>query len=144
MTEFNKIVFVGLDGVPFSLLENFFDLDVMPGLKKLAADGIFSPMDSSRPPISSVAWTSFMTGKDPGHHGIFGFTDVAKDEIRLTLPSFDDIRAPVIWNKFPEKRTVVVNLPFTYPAQTTQWRLDSRFCRPNIRKSGLSNFSRTG
>jgi predicted AlkP superfamily phosphohydrolase/phosphomutase len=130
MTEFNKIVFVGLDGVPFSLLQNFFDLDVMPGLKKLAADGIFSPMDSSRPPISSVAWTSFMTGKDPGHHGIFGFTDVAKDEIRLTLPSFDDIRAPVMWNKFPEKRSVVVNLPFTYPARPLNGVLIAGFVAP--------------
>ena len=130
MTEFNKIVFVGLDGVPFSLLHNFFDLDVMPGLKKVAADGIFSPMDSSRPPISSVAWTSFMTGKDPGYHGIFGFTDVAKDEIRLTLPSFDDIRAPVIWNKFPEKRSVVVNLPFTYPARPLNGVLIAGFVAP--------------
>lgn len=130
MTDFNKMVFVGLDGVPFSLLRNFFDLDVMPGLKKVAADGIFSPMDSSRPPISSVAWTSFMTGRDPGHHGIFGFTDVAKNEIRLTLPSFDDIRAPVIWNRFPEKRSVVVNLPFTYPARPLNGVLIAGFVSP--------------
>ncbi|MFA6220999.1 MAG: alkaline phosphatase family protein [Desulfomonilaceae bacterium] len=130
MTDFNKMVFVGLDGVPFSLLRNFFDLDIMPGLKKVAADGIFSPMDSSRPPISSVAWTSFMTGKDPGHHGIFGFTDIAKDAIRLTLPSFDDIRVPVIWNNFPEKRSVVVNLPFTYPARPLNGVLIAGFVAP--------------
>ncbi|MGC8602905.1 MAG: alkaline phosphatase family protein [Desulfomonilaceae bacterium] len=127
---FNKIAFVGLDGVPHSLLEKFFKLQVMPGLKEVAANGIFRPMNSSIPPISSVAWTSFMTGTGPGNHGIFGFTDVARDQIRLELPSFDDIKTPVIWNKYPGKRSIVVNLPFTYPARPLNGLLIAGFVSP--------------
>ncbi len=50
--------------------------------------------------------------------------------IRLTLPSFDDIRVPVIWNNFPEKRSVVVNLPFTYPARPLNGVLIAGFVAP--------------
>lgn len=130
MMEFNKIAFVGLDGVPHSLLKTFFELQVMPFLGELATQGILTRMDSSIPPISSVAWTSFMTGTGPGNHGIFGFTDVAKDEIRLELPSFDDIKTPVLWNKYPEKRSIVVNLPFTYPARPLNGQLIAGFVAP--------------
>ncbi|MCX5872222.1 MAG: alkaline phosphatase family protein [Deltaproteobacteria bacterium] len=130
MTEFNKIAFVGLDGVPYSLLEKFFQSGVMPNLKKIAVNGMFRRMQSSIPPISSVAWTSFMTGVGPGDHGIFGFTDVTSDEIKLRLPSFDDIRSPVLWNKYPEKRSIIINLPFTYPARPLNGALISGFVSP--------------
>jgi len=130
MTEFNKIAFVGLDGVPHSLLKKFYELQIMPGLKEVASYGTFTRMESSIPPISSVAWTSFMTGTGPGNHGIFGFTDVARHEIRLELPSFDDIKTPVIWNKYPEKRSIVVNLPFTYPARPLNGQLIAGFVSP--------------
>ena len=130
MSDFNRIAFVGLDGVPYSLLKHFFELSVMPGLKKVAAAGTFVPMNSSLPPISSVAWTSFMTGVGPGRHGIFGFTDLEKDQIKLKLPSFDDIKAPVLWKRYPEKKTIVVNLPFTYPARPLNGVLISGFVSP--------------
>ncbi len=104
MSDFNRIAFVGLDGVPYSLLNYFFESSVMPGLREIAAAGTFVPMNSSLPPISSVAWTSFMTGVGPGSHGIFGFTDLENDQIKLKLPSFDDIQAPVIWKRHAEKK----------------------------------------
>lgn len=130
MTEFNKIAFVGLDGVPYSLLEKFFKSGVMPNLQKITYNGIFRRMRSSIPPISSVAWTSFMTGAGPGDHGIFGFTDVTSDEIKLRLPSFDDIKSPVLWNKYPEKRSIIINLPFTYPARPLNGALIAGFVSP--------------
>jgi predicted AlkP superfamily phosphohydrolase/phosphomutase len=130
MSDFNRIAFVGLDGVPYSLLKYFFESSVMPGLREIAAAGTFVPMNSSLPPISSVAWTSFMTGVGPGRHGIFGFTDLENDQIKLKLPSFDDIQTPVIWNRHAEKKTIVVNLPFTYPARPLNGILISGFVSP--------------
>ncbi|MCL5124401.1 MAG: alkaline phosphatase family protein [Deltaproteobacteria bacterium] len=139
MTEFKKIAFVGLDGVPYSLLKRFFELQVMPGLNEIASNGTFVPMNSSLPPISSVAWTSFMTGVDPGYHGIFGFTDVANDEIRLELPSFDDIKTPVIWNQYPQKRSIIINLPFTYPARPLNGILVTGFVSPIFERAIYPN-----
>ncbi|MBI4964331.1 MAG: alkaline phosphatase family protein [Desulfomonile tiedjei] len=130
MSAFTKVVVLGLDGVPYSLLTELFRNGVMPNLAAMAGEGAFARMDTTLPAVSSVAWASFMTGKNPGRHGIFGFTDVAEDEISLKLPSFDDIRQPAIWNMIPGKSTVVVNLPFTYPARRLDGTLISGFVAP--------------
>ena len=71
-----------------------------------------------------------MTGADPGEHGIFGFTDLKPGSMKLHLPSFDDIKAPVIWNRIPERYTVIVNLPFTYPARPLNGVLIAGFVAP--------------
>lgn len=126
----NKVAVLGLDGVPFTLLEYLFAAGAMPRLAEAARSRAFVPMDTALPAVSSVAWASFMTGENPGRHGIFGFTDVAGDEISLKLPSFDDLRAPTIWQRVKDKTSVVVNLPFTYPARPLRGALISGFVAP--------------
>ncbi|MEI7449842.1 MAG: alkaline phosphatase family protein [Desulfomonile sp.] len=135
MNHATKVAVLGLDGVPFSLLQDFFAKGIMPRLAETAKSGTFLRMETSLPCISSVAWTSFMTGKNPGEHGIFGFTDVWPDKLALRLPSFDDIRSTVIWNALPGKTSVVVNLPFTYPARPLNGILISGFVAPLFERS---------
>lgn len=135
MTAFHKVVVLGLDGVPFSLLEHLFQMGVMPILAEMAKSGAFLQMETTLPAVSSVAWTSFMTGRNPGEHGIFGFTDVKRDEISLHLPSFDDIRCPTIWQRIQGKRSLIVNLPFTYPARPVTGTLIAGFVAPIFERS---------
>jgi predicted AlkP superfamily phosphohydrolase/phosphomutase len=130
MTEKTRVAVLGLDGVPFSLLQNFCSRGIMPNLSSLANNGSFLPMETSHPCVSSVAWTSFMTGHNPGVHGIYGFTDVMPHRIALKLPSFDDIQCPVVWNSLPGRKSVIVNLPFTYPARPLNGFLVSGFVAP--------------
>jgi predicted AlkP superfamily phosphohydrolase/phosphomutase len=125
-----KVAVIGLDGVPFSLLEQLFDAGLTPNLADIAEHGAFKRMMTSLPAVSSVAWTSFMTGKNPGEHGIFGFTELKDGEIALRLPSFDDIRSPAVWHLEHEMRSIVVNLPFTYPARPLRGVLISGFVAP--------------
>ncbi len=42
-------------------------------VRRLAASGGFSPLGTTIPPQSPVAWSTFITGLDPGEHGIFDF-----------------------------------------------------------------------
>ncbi|MEI8182808.1 MAG: alkaline phosphatase family protein [Desulfomonile sp.] len=135
MSRFHKVAVLGLDGVPFSLLQELFATGVMPRLAEVARSGSFMRMETSLPCVSSVAWTSFMTGKNPGGHGIFGFTDLAPGRIALRLPSFDDISSPVMWHVAQGKRSVVVNLPFTYPARPLPGLLISGFVAPILERS---------
>jgi len=125
-----RVAIVGLDGVPFSLLGHFFDAGLMPNLADIAKHGTFMRMTTSLPAVSSVAWTSFVTGKNPGEHGIFGFTELNRSEITLRLPSFDDIRRPAIWHICDHINSIVVNLPFTYPARPLRGVLISGFVAP--------------
>ncbi|MBM3300047.1 MAG: alkaline phosphatase family protein, partial [Deltaproteobacteria bacterium] len=135
MGQSGKVAVLGLDGVPYSLLKELFENGVMPCMASVAEAGTFLPMRTVLPAVSSVAWTSFMTGKGPGDHGIFGFTDLKPGEIALHLPSFDDIRRPVIWHELSQATALVVNLPFTFPARPLRGILIAGFVAPVFERS---------
>jgi len=67
-------VFVmGVDGVDPVILERMMAAGEMPNFSRLAAEGTFQPLGTSTPPQSPVAWSNFVTGMNPGGHGIFDF-----------------------------------------------------------------------
>ncbi|MSR46005.1 MAG: nucleotide pyrophosphatase [Planctomycetes bacterium] len=68
-----RVVIVGMDGMDPELANRFMAEGKLPNLKRLADDGIFLPLTTATPSMSPVAWSSFMTGVDPGKHGIFDF-----------------------------------------------------------------------
>ncbi len=78
-----RVVIIGLDGVPYGMLDEFCRNGVMPNTRRLVDDGVFSRMSSSIPEISSVAWASMITGANPGQHGIFGFMDLFAESYRM-------------------------------------------------------------
>ena len=73
MSSRQRLCVVGLDGVPIGLLERLADEGVMPNIAARIEAGHLRSMRASLPEISSVSWTSFMTGAQAGEHGIFGF-----------------------------------------------------------------------
>jgi len=67
------VVVIGIDGMDPDLLREFVDRGRMPHFAALMKNGSFRPLATSIPPQSPVAWSSFITGMDPGGHGIFDF-----------------------------------------------------------------------
>jgi predicted AlkP superfamily phosphohydrolase/phosphomutase len=68
-----RIVVLGFDGLDFNLTRDLMARGKMPHFRQVAARGGFGPLGTSVPPQSPVAWSSFITGLDPGGHGIFDF-----------------------------------------------------------------------
>ena len=68
-----KYIIIGIDGMDYSLLSEMMEKGEMPNFDKLRRKGGFKPLLSSVPPQSPVAWSNFITGMDPGGHGIFDF-----------------------------------------------------------------------
>ncbi len=68
-----RVVIVGMDGMDPELTSKWMAEGKLPNLKMLAAEGVFVPLQTATPSMSPVAWSSFMTGVDPGKHGIFDF-----------------------------------------------------------------------
>ncbi len=67
-------VFVlGVDGMDPGILTRLMDEGKMPHFARLTREGSFQPLATSTPPQSPVAWSTFVTGLDPGGHGIFDF-----------------------------------------------------------------------
>lgn len=114
-----RVCVVGLDGVPHSLLEKFCREGITPEMDRIVRLGTLRKMKVTLPEISAVSWPSFMTGTNPGAHGIYGFTDLKALNYGLTFPSFRDLKAPTLWDTLGQKkkRSVVVNQPSTYPAR---------------------------
>ena len=125
----NYSVVVGIDGLPYSLIRKFASDGVMPYLGSLAGAGNLTRMKVTLPEISSVSWASFMTGANPGTHGIFGFTDLKPGAYDMIFPAFRDLKCPTFWDRLGEsgKRSVIINQPGTYPAKPIQGVLVSGF-----------------
>ena len=81
-----RAVVVGLDGVPFTLLEDLKQRNIIPNMSAIFDNGYFGQMAVSIPEISSVSWSSFMTGKQSGEHGIFGFIDLEPGTYNMYFP----------------------------------------------------------
>jgi predicted AlkP superfamily phosphohydrolase/phosphomutase len=89
----------------------------MPNLLSLTHHGVSADLESVVPPVTASAWTSFMTGKNPGKHGIFDFTSFDMREYRWGINTSQQIQSKTLWQILSEKgkRAIVVNLPYTYP-----------------------------
>jgi predicted AlkP superfamily phosphohydrolase/phosphomutase len=132
-----RVVLVGLDGTPCTLVERFVKDGTMPNMARLKAGGSLLQMDTSIPDISSVAWTSFMTGANPGRHGIYGFLDVQPNSYKIYFPSSRHIKSETLWAVANRagKRAVVINVPSTYPAQPLDGILVAGFVAVDINKA---------
>src|SRR5262245_11841775 len=109
----------------------------MPSLAALAKAGTLAPMRSSIPTISSVSWTGFMTGQNPGKHGIYGFTDVKPGTMTMFFPNFANVRSETLWDVAGRagKRSIVLNIPNTYPARALSGLLVSGFVAVNLERA---------
>ncbi|MGD9856685.1 MAG: alkaline phosphatase family protein [Planctomycetaceae bacterium] len=68
-----KVIVIGIDGMDPRLCQSMMQAGDLPRLAKLTAAGGFSPLGTSIPPQSPVAWSNFINGSGPGSHGIFDF-----------------------------------------------------------------------
>jgi predicted AlkP superfamily phosphohydrolase/phosphomutase len=68
-----RVIVLGFDGMDYGLTRQLMAEGRMPNFSKVAAEGSFAPLGTSVPPQSPVAWSNFITGHDPGAHGIFDF-----------------------------------------------------------------------
>jgi predicted AlkP superfamily phosphohydrolase/phosphomutase len=103
--------------MPYGLMDKFSRDGMMPNFGALVGGGIFRQMASSIPEVSSVAWSSVITGVNPGEHGVFGFTDVAPGTYRMTFPNFGNLKAKPFWERKDCGRSAVINVPTTFPAR---------------------------
>jgi len=129
-----RTIIIGLDGVPFGMIKHFAETGVMPHTAKLISQGIFREMRSSVPEVSSVAWSSMITGDNPGRHGIFGFMDLHAGSYKMKFPNFNDLKAPPFWDIW-EGESVIINVPATYPVKAMNGVLISGFVSIDFEKS---------
>jgi predicted AlkP superfamily phosphohydrolase/phosphomutase len=135
-------VLIGLDGATFTVLDPLMTDGTMPFLAALVDSGVRSELRSVVPALTPPAWTSLMTGRGPGAHGVFDFfrkESPDRPEIRMLMSS--DIACETIWSLASRHgtRVTVLNFPMTFPAPKVDgslipgwltWRHLKLACRP--------------
>ncbi|MFI5271416.1 MAG: alkaline phosphatase family protein [Ktedonobacterales bacterium] len=132
-----RVVVIGLDGVPYSFATRLVSEGRMPNLARIFRAGTVRPLTSTWPFVSSVAWSSFMTGCNPGKHNIYGFVDRRLNTYNVFLPNSDTMRAEPIWSTLSRagKRVGVMNVPVTYPPRQVNGLMVSCFLSPSLEKA---------
>jgi predicted AlkP superfamily phosphohydrolase/phosphomutase len=146
-----RVIVVGLDGLDPVLYRRAAARGKVPNLERLARDGAFRELLSTCPPISPVAWSSFMTGANPGKHAIFDF--LSRDPRTCALePSSARIetrrargrarpavtglrRSTPFWHLLGERGifSTVLRVPITFPPERFEGLLLSGMCVPDLR-----------
>lgn len=94
-----RVILFGLDGATFTLLDDLMARGIMPHLARFAAEGARASLLSTIPPLTPPAWSSLVTGRTPGHHGILGFLQYADAHSTATeLVSSRRLRVETIWS----------------------------------------------
>jgi predicted AlkP superfamily phosphohydrolase/phosphomutase len=112
-----RIFVLALDGVPYRFLKKAFAENLMPAFRSLSKKGQLRQMDSVFPPVSSAAWASFLTGKQPPEHGINGFVDRDANTMEWFIPNAKHLKVKTIAEELSQmgKRVFMMNVPATFP-----------------------------
>ena len=129
----NKLLVIGMDGAPFELIERWGQMGELPNLAKLIDRGSFGILRSTMPVHSPTAWSSFLTGLNPGQHGVFDFVRREKDSYELKVVRADQIAGASLWRLLSEhgRKVGVMNVPMTYPPETVNGFLLSGLGTPD-------------
>jgi len=137
LVEKPKILIISIDGGSWNVLEPLKRKGMMPHLRKLMEKGCHGVLYSTTPPVTPPAWTSFMTGKNPGKHGIFDFRIYNPFAANDSFAIFSKIQSETIWEILNEKGKNVglINLPLTYPPPPLTSFVVSGFDTPSLQCS---------
>ncbi len=129
-----RVFLIGWDGATFDLIRPWVAEGKLPTLAKLMETGTQGPLRSTLPPWTFPAWSSFMTGKNPGKHGIFDFTRSRPGTYDLEFVNGSQRRAPTFWRLLSQagRPVVAISIPCTYPPEPVNGVMISGFDAPGL------------
>jgi predicted AlkP superfamily phosphohydrolase/phosphomutase len=130
----DRVLVIGLDGATFDLILPWVEQGLLPTIGQLLREGAWGKLFSTMRPESSVAWTSFMTGKNPGKHGVFGFSRYKPGSYTTALNNAARVKAATLWQILSHagRTAVVLNLPMTYPPRPVRGAMVSGLMTPSL------------
>jgi predicted AlkP superfamily phosphohydrolase/phosphomutase len=131
-----KVLVVGLDGATLDIIKPLMMEGKLPNLSKMASRGAYGKLFSTILPLSPTAWTSFSSGKNAGKHGIYDFSKRAVGSYDFALTTSLDDQAEAIWDVIGSYngRSIVVNVPLTYPPRPLNGVMISGFPTPTSKE----------
>ncbi len=129
-----RVWIIGLDGVPWTLLQPWIDAGHLPTLARIQREGASGGLRSSIQFLTAVAWTTFLTGLNPGKHGIFDFARRIPGTYKQELTNAAVRSGRSLWRVLSDagRRVGVVNVPMTFPPEKVNGFLISGLDTPGL------------
>lgn len=136
----NRVFVLGLDGATFKLILPWVSAGKLPAFAKLIEQGVWGELESVANQRSAAAWTSFMTGKNPGKHGIFEFYEYLPSSNTLCFINSNKRDGKSLWKILSQnnKKVGVINVPMTYPAEEVNGFLIAGLDSPGVKSKGFT------
>ena len=127
-----KVLAIGLDGVPLSIIRSWAAEGRLPNLRRLMEQGAVGELKSTIPPTSGPSWSTFMTGKNPGKTGIYDF--LYRQEGTYIFPPVNASMRDglAVWKLLSDqgKKVGIVNVPMSYPVEEVNGFMISGWMTP--------------
>lgn len=159
--QVKRAVIIGFDGMDPELADRFITEGRLPNLKRLRDQGSFRKLQTTFPAISPVAWSTFMTGVNPGKHNIYDFLardlsnylpflssaeiqepkyklKIGKFTLPLSGPRIRGMRRGIpFWHWLGNAGIFcsVIRVPVTFPPEKFNGVLLSGMCVPDLKGS---------
>jgi predicted AlkP superfamily phosphohydrolase/phosphomutase len=147
-----KVIVIGLDGLEPSIVDAMLQRGELPNLAKIRARGCYTRLKTTYPAQTPVAWSSFMTGTNPGGHGIFDFIsrDPASYQPDVALTRFERPKNMLATARVVNRRqgvplwqplskagvsSTILRCPCTFPPEALQGRMLAGVGVPDLRGS---------
>ncbi|MFN2590261.1 MAG: alkaline phosphatase family protein [Actinomycetota bacterium] len=115
----SRTLVVGWDGGTWSVADPLIEAGRLPVLASLSRSAAKGTLESVPNMNSAPAWSTIVTGVDPGRHGIFYFDERVPGSYGRRIINAERRAAPSLWRMSSDagRRIVVVNVPISYPAE---------------------------
>lgn len=113
----DKTLVIGLDGATLDLIKPWAAEGHLPTLNRLLNEGVHGELQSTIPPMTGPAWTSFATGTNPGQHRLYDWVARESDSYKFSPVTALDATMPTIYSLLSrlDRRVCAFNVPMTYP-----------------------------
>jgi len=128
-----KVIVIGLDCMSPELVFGRW-LEKLPNIKALVDTGVHGWIESSIPPITVPAWTTFVTSKNPGQLGFFGFRNRRDSSYTdISIANSSAVREPTVWDILSHagKTVGLLGVPQTYPPRPVNGFMVTDFLTPD-------------
>lgn len=143
----SRAVVVGLDGAAWHLLYPLLDQGLMPRLERLLERSARGTLLSTIPTYTPPAWTSAITGVNPGRHGVYGFVAGHAQHQPARLMHSGMVKSETLWEMAARSgaRAGIYNVPLTYPPQQISGWMVSGMLTPGYgeKTSGFATWDRS-
>jgi predicted AlkP superfamily phosphohydrolase/phosphomutase len=116
-----KVIVVGIDGADYSVLYEFMREGYLQNIMRLIEENGPIILESTIPVSSAPAWVSFLTGRPPEEHGVYGFILRTKSGRRI-FANYNTIGTSTLYDiaRLYDKKVLSINVPMTAPAPKTK------------------------